>query len=180
MTNKLVGERHERSELAVIPPAIPREEFGDGGIEVRRAEDEGVEDGRVGNGRVGAVAYPYRIFEVVVTMTRPFLSNRTDRFVASVDRSRRLAVRADAFPDVETRAIEDVLVLPEELSGEQSRAKARESVFQWTLRRYSLNDAPDIEFVREIDAYKLFWIVERPEGDVIVDSLRGDEDPLHD
>ncbi len=84
------------------------------------------------------------------------------------------------MPDVETRAIEDVLVLPSELSAEQSKEKARESVFQWTLRRYSLTDAPDIEFVREVDAYKLFWLVERPDGDAIVDSIRGDEDPLHD
>ncbi|WP_458185021.1 hypothetical protein [Haladaptatus sp. NG-WS-4] len=160
MTSKLVGERRERAELAVISPAISRAESG--------------------TGRVGAVAYPYRVYEVAVTMSRPFLSDRTDRFVASVDRSRRLAVRADTFPDVETRATEDVLVLPVELSNEQSRKKARESVFQWTLRRYSLNDAPDIEFVRETDAYKLFWIAKRPDGDVLVDSVRGDEAPLSD
>ncbi|WP_227374605.1 hypothetical protein [Haladaptatus halobius] len=160
MTSKLVGERRESAKLAVIPPAISREE--------------------VGEGRVGVVAYPYRVYEAEVTMTRPFLGDRTDRFVATVDRSRRLVVRADTFPDAETREIEDVLVLPAELSDEQSRTKARESVFKWTLRRYSLNDAPDIEFVREADAYKLFWLVERPDGDVIVDSLQGIEDPLRD
>lgn len=160
MTNKLIGEGRECAGLAVIPPAVSRKESG--------------------TGRVGAVAYPYRVYEAAVTMTRPFLSDHTDRFIASVDRSRRLVVRADTFPDVETRNIEDVLVLPAELSDEQSRKKARESVFQWTLRRYSLNDAPDIEFVREVDAYKLFWIAEHPEGDVLVDSIRGDEDPLRD
>ncbi|WP_435155232.1 hypothetical protein [Haladaptatus sp. DFWS20] len=160
MTSKLVGKRHERTELAVIPPEISREDAG--------------------SGRVGTVAYPYRVYEATVTIERPFMSERTDRFVASVDRSRRLVVRADGVPTVETREIEDVLVLPTELSPEQSRAKARHSVLQWALRRYSLNDAPDIEFVREVDGYKLFWLAERPEDDVIVDSVRGTEDPLQD
>ncbi|SIR45231.1 hypothetical protein SAMN05421858_2295 [Haladaptatus litoreus] len=160
MTSKLVGERREHTELAVIPPSISREEAG--------------------TGRVGAVAYPYRVYEAKVTIERPFMSERTDRFVASVDRSRRLVVRADGVPDAEEMEIEDVLVLPTELSPEQSRAKARESVLQWTLRRYSLNDAPKIEFVRDVDAYKLFWLVERPEGDGIVDSVRGTEDPLRE
>ncbi|WP_266078625.1 hypothetical protein [Haladaptatus caseinilyticus] len=160
MTSKLVGERHERTELTVIPPAVSREEAG--------------------TGRVGAVAYPYRVYEAEITIERPFMSDHTDRFVASVDRSRRLVVRADGVPAVENREIEDVLVLPTELSKDQSRAKTRESVLQWTLRRYSLNDAPDIEFVREVDGYKLFWLVERPEGDVIVDSVDGTEDPLRD
>ncbi|WP_227353527.1 hypothetical protein [Haladaptatus salinisoli] len=160
MTSELVGERRERAELAVIPPAISRAE--------------------VGEGRVGAVAYPYLVYEAEVTMARPLVGDRTDRFVATVDRSRRLVVRADAFPDAETREVDDVLVLPAELSNEQSRTKAREAVFKWTLRRYSLNDAPDIEFVRDADAYKLFWLVERPDGDVIVDSLQGTEDPLRE
>lgn len=160
MTSKLVGERHERAELAVIPPEISRDDAG--------------------TGRVGAVAYPYRVYEAEVTIERPFMSDHTDRFVASVDHSRRLVVRADGVPDVESQTIEDVLVLPTELSGEQSQAKARHSVLQWALRRYSLSDAPDIEFARNVDGYKLFWLAERPEGGVIIDSVRGAEDPLQD
>lgn len=154
-----VGSGVESATLDVIPPAIPRDE---------------VES----TGRVGAIAYPYRIVAASVTMERPFVHDRTDEFVVSVDRSRRLAVRADAFPDVEPRQVDDVLELPAELTPEQADARARKSVFEWTLRRYSLNTAPDIAFDRVVDAHKLFWLAERPDGDVIVDSVRGDETPL--
>ena len=159
-TAALVGERQERADLAVIPPAVPRSEAGDR--------------------RVGAVAYPYRVYEAEVTVERPLVGDRTDRYVASVDRTRRLVLRADAVPEVEEQTVEDVLVLPTELSDEQSREKARESVFRWTTQRYSLSEPPGVEFPRVASAYKLFWLVERPDGDVIVDSVRGTEDPLRD
>ena len=126
------------------------------------------------------VAYPYRIFEAAVRIERPLVGDRTERFVASVDRSRRLAVRADAFPETETRTVEDVLVLPSELSDEGTRARARDAVFKWTLRRYSLTDPPEIRFERDVAGYKLFWLAARDDGDVVVDSVRGTEEPLRD
>ncbi|MFW5948541.1 MAG: hypothetical protein ACOCSD_02955, partial [Halolamina sp.] len=88
------------------------------------------------------------------------------------------AVRADTVPDSDEREVEDVLVLPGELSPEQADEKAREAAFQWTLRSSILADAPDIEFDRVVDAYKLFWLGERSDGDVIVDSVRGEERPF--
>jgi len=155
----LVGDRHESVELPVIEPGVSR---------------ESVESA----GRVGAVAYPFRVYEAEIEVDRPLLSPRTDRRVISVDRSRRLAVRADTVPDAEKRRIEDVLVLPGELSPEQADEKAREAAFQWTLRGSILADAPEIEFARVVDGYKLFWLAERPAGDVIIDSVRGDERPF--
>ncbi|MFC4357372.1 hypothetical protein ACFO0N_05340 [Halobium salinum] len=154
-----VGRRRETATLSVIPPAVPR---------------EAVES----TGRVGAVAYPYRVYDAAVSIDRAFMSPRRTRFVASVDRSRRLVVRADTFPEVEERTVEDVLVLPSELSAEVCLERAEKSVFQWTLRKFSTNDAPDIEMERTADVYKLFWLARRPEGDVIVDSVRGSESPL--
>ncbi|MFC6736292.1 hypothetical protein ACFQEQ_08585, partial [Halolamina salina] len=68
----LVGDRHESVELPVIEPGIPR---------------ESVES----TGRVGAVAYPFRVYEAEIEVDRPLLSPRRDRRVISVDRSRRLA-----------------------------------------------------------------------------------------
>lgn len=153
------GEHRERATLPAIPPAIPRDEVA-------------------ADGRVGAVAYPYRVYEAAVTIERPFVSDRETTYVASVDRSRRLVVRADTFPDTGERTVEDVLVLPAELPDDLARDRARDAVFRWTLRTYSLNHAPEIEFERSTDAYKLFWIAERDGGDVIVDSVRGEEDPL--
>jgi len=153
------GRVQETATLTVIPPSIPREDVADGG-------------------RVGAAAYPYRVSKASVTMERPFVEDRTDEFVVSVDRSRRLAVRADVVPDTVERTVEDVLVIPPEIDDRTADAIARKSVFQWTLRRYSLNHAPDIEFDDPVEAHKLFWIVERPDGDVIIDSVRGDERPL--
>lgn len=151
----------ETATLTIIPPSIPRDDVGDGG-------------------RVGAVAYPYRVSSISVTMERPLVEDRTDEFVVSVDRSRRLAVRADVVPDRVERTVEDVLVIPPEIDDRTADAIARKSVFQWTLRRYSLNHAPTIEFDDTVEAHKLFWIVERPEGDVIIDSVRGDERPLNE
>lgn len=151
----------ETATLTIIPPSIPRDEVGDGG-------------------RVGAVAYPYRVSSISVTMERPLVEDRTDEFVVSVDRSRRLAVRADVVPDRVERTVEDVLVIPPEIDDRTADAIARKSVFQWTLRRYSLNHAPTIEFDETVEAHKLFWIVERPDGDVIIDSVRGEERPLNE
>ena len=155
----LVGDRHEAVDLPVIEPGVAR---------------ESVESA----GRVGAVAYPFRVYEAEIEIDRPLLSSRTDRRMISVDRSRRLAGRADTVPEVEERRVEDVLVLPGELSPEQADEKAREAAFQWTLRSSILADAPEIEFAQIVDAYKLFWLAEQPGGDVIVDSVRGDERPF--
>ncbi|NEU57207.1 hypothetical protein [Halorussus sp. MSC15.2] len=157
----LVGDRHESVELAVFPPAIAREEVQS-------------------SGRVGAVAYPYRVYEAEVEVDRPLLSPRRDRRVVSVDCSRRLALRADTVPEFETRTVEDALVLPSELSPEQADEKARDAAFRWTLRTSILADVPDVEFARVADAYKLFWLAERPDGDVIIDSLDGSERQLNE
>ncbi|WP_254544023.1 hypothetical protein [Halomarina pelagica] len=153
------GTRHEVVDLDVIPPAVARED---------------VES----TGRVGCVAYPYRVYDAESSMDRPVLGERVASYVVSVDRVRRLALRADVFPTVEARAVEDALVLPTGLTDEQARERAREAVFKWTLRKYSPLDPPEIAFARHADAYKLFWLAEREGGDVLVDSVRGDERPL--
>ncbi|WP_276301372.1 hypothetical protein [Halorussus lipolyticus] len=155
----LAGRHHDEVELAVFPPSIAREEV-------------------TSSGRVGAVAYPYRVYEAEIEVERPFLSPRRDRRIVSVDCSRRLALRADEVPAFETRTIADALVLPSELSPEEADEKARDAAFKWTLRTSILSDVPEVEFGRVADAYKLFWIAERPDGDVILDSVRGTERPL--
>lgn len=156
-----IGQRHEAVELPVVPPAIPREE---------------VES----TGRVGAVAYPYRVYEATVTVERPLLAPRTDRRIVSVDRSRRLALRADSVPELESRTVGDALVLPAELSSEEATEKARNAVFKWTLRTSVLSDVPEVEFDRVMDTYKLFWLAECLDGDTIIDSVRGTERPLEE
>jgi len=157
----LVGTHHEEVELPVIRPAIAREEVSS-------------------SGRVGVVAYPYRVYEAEVSVDRPFMTPRRDRRVVSVDCSRRLSLRADTVPDFESRTVADALVLPSELSPEQADEKARDAVFKWTLRTSILGDVPEVEFAQTVDAYKLFWLAERPDGDVILDSVNGDERPLDD
>lgn len=155
------GGARERAELTLIEPALERD-----------AVDS--------TGRVGAVAYPYSVFDVAVTVERKFLSAREVDFVVSVDRSRRLAVRADTFPETMTRPVDDVLVIPSELSAEQAHEKAEDAAFKWTLRKFSLGTKPELELVDVVHAYKLFWLAERPDGDVLVDSVTGDESPLDD
>ncbi|WP_224449404.1 hypothetical protein [Haloprofundus salilacus] len=151
--------RVERADLPVVSPAVSREEIES-------------------DGRVGVVAYPYRVYETRVTMARPLLGDRVATVTASVDRSRRVALRADEFPEVETQTVTDALVLPAELSSAACDEEAREAAFKWTLRKFSLSRAPDIEFERVVDAYKLFWLAERDDGDVVVDSVRGTERSL--
>lgn len=158
-TDRLVGTRHEHADLSVIPPSIARDE---------------VES----SGAVGAVAYPYRIYEVSVTIPRRFFGDRIQGYVVSVDRARRLAVRADTLPESDPQTVEDVLVVPSELSADQADEKAREAVFGWCLRRFSMGEPPEIEIGRAVDAHKLFWLADRPDGDVIIDSVRGSEEPL--
>lgn len=158
-TNRLVGERHEHIDLSVIPPSIARAEVKSDGI-------------------VGAVAYPYRIYEVRVTTPRQFFGDRIEEYVVSVDRARRLALRADTVPETDSRTVADVLVIPSELSSEEADEKAHEAVFGWCLRRFSLGKPPEIATTRAVDAHKLFWLAERPDGDAIVDSVRGTEEPL--
>lgn len=160
-SDRLVGESHELADLSVIPPAIACDEVESGGA-------------------VGAVAYPYRIYEVRVAIPRRFFGDRHEEYVVGVDRARRLAVRSDTVPEVEPRTVEDVLVVPAELTAEQSDGKARDAVFRWCLRRFSLGEPPEIAIERVVDAHKLFWLAERPGDDVIVDSVRGSEDPLVD
>jgi len=155
----LVADRRESVALPVIPPSVSREDVESAG-------------------RVGAVAYPFRVYEAELEIERPLLGPRRERRTVSVDCSRRLAVRADELPDVERRTVEDALVMPSELSPAQADEKARDAVFKWTLRTSVLGGAPEIEFGAIADAYRLFWLAERPDGDVIVDSVRGDERPF--
>lgn len=154
------GDHRDHAQLTVIPPSIPRDD---------------VES----TGRVGTIAYPYRVYEARVTVERPLIHDSEFTYVATVDRSRRLVVRADTFPETETREVSDVLVIPSELTDDETKTKARESVFKWTLRKFSLGSPPEIEFERTADAYKLFWLAERPGGDVVIDSVRGTEEPLN-
>lgn len=69
-------------------------------------------------------------------------------------------------------------MVPSELSAEEADDRARETVFGWCLRRFSLGKPPEIALTRVVDAHKLFWLAERPNGDAIVDSVRGTEEPL--
>ncbi|WP_336036803.1 hypothetical protein [Halobacterium yunchengense] len=130
------------------------------------------------DGRVGAVAYPYLVYRASVTMPRAFLGDRTEEYVVSLDRARRLPLRADEHPETVERTVEDALVVPSEVSRERARELARDAVFEWVLRSYSLSTAPDIDLADPVAAYKLFWLAERPDGDVVVDSVRGTERPL--
>jgi len=155
------GSRRGRYEatLSVVVPSIEREI---------------VES----TGRVGAVAYPYRIVEATVRIPRPLVSDREDSYVVSVDRARQLSLRADEVPDVERRTLRDVLVVDPELGDEETTEKARDAAFEWTLRQYSPAEPPTVTIESSVDAHKLFWLAERPDGDVIVDSVRGTERPL--
>ncbi|MFB6093612.1 MAG: hypothetical protein ABEJ77_01555 [Halanaeroarchaeum sp.] len=151
----------DAADLSVIRPAIERDDVD-------------------ASGRVGAVAYPYRVYRATATMTRPFVGDRTREYVVSLDRSRRIPLRADAYPETETRTLTDVLVLPAEVTAAEADEMTRDAVFKWTLRTHSLNEAPDIDLLDPIDVYKVFWLAERPDGDAIVDSVRGGERPLDD
>ena len=147
--------------LSVIEPGIPRDEVD-------------------ADGRVGAVAYPYRAYRGTATMSRRFLDDRVEEYVVTVDRSRRLTLRADTFPEPVTRTVDDVLVLPSEVTASQCTEMARDVGIQWTLRKFSLSSTPDIDIEDPVDVYKLFWLVEREGRDVIVDSVDGTERPLED
>lgn len=129
-------------------------------------------------GRIGAVAYPYTIYRTAVTIPRPLIHDRETSFVVSVDRSRRLAIRADVVPEVEQYTFEEVLRIPSELSDDQVEDKARDTVFHWVLRKYSLHSVPEIEFEEQIDAFKVFWVVEQDGDDLLIDSVRGNEEPV--
>lgn len=153
---------HDAVDLPVVPPSVPRAE----------AASEGE-----GEGRVGAVAYPYRVFEVAATVDRRFFPSREVEFVASVDLARRLVLRADAAPDPQVRRVEDALVIPATLSADAARDRATETVHEWTRRRFALGSPPDVSVTRAVAAYKLFWLASRPDGDVLVDSVRGTETP---
>ena len=154
------GTHRESATLAVIAPTISRRECA--------PTDE----------RVGAVAYPYRVADARVCIERPLLAARHEEYAVSVDRCRRLAIRADVVPDTERRTVEDVLVLPSRLADEAADEKARDAAFRWTLRRFALWHTPTVDLRRTVDAYKLFWLAETAEGTVLIDSVRGDRQSL--
>ena len=55
---------------------------------------------------------------------------------------------------------------------------ASEAVFKWALRSVSLSATPEISVEEPLDVYKVFWLVERDDGDVIIDSVDGTERPF--
>lgn len=150
----------ESATLSVIAPTIPRNEVGGG--------DE----------RIGAVAYPYRVINARVRIERPFLAVREDEYVVSVDRCRQLAIRADVVPSTEHRTIEDVLVLPSELTDDAADEMARNAAFRWMRRRFALWNTPSVDLGQITDVYKLFWLTEMSEKTVLIDSVRGDRQTL--
>lgn len=154
------GTHHESTTLAVVEPTIPRDEVGPT------------------SERVGAVAYPYRVTNARIRIERPLLTDREDEYVISVDRCRRLAIRADTVPTSEHQLVEDVLVLPSELTDAAADKKARDAAFRWTLHRFALWNTPTVDLQQTTDAYKLFWLIETSEGTVLIDSVRGDRQLL--
>lgn len=131
-------------------------------------------------GDVGVVATPYRFYRGTVTISRSLVTDRQDEYVVAVDQSRRLALRADTVPDAVSRHLEDGLVLPSEVTDADCRAMAEQTVFEWAMRSSMLHSSPEIELGPPRDVYKLFWLAEREEGDVIVDSVDGTERPFDD
>lgn len=154
------GVHHESTTIAVVEPTIHRDEVG--------PTDE----------RVGAIAYPYRVANARIRINRPLLTDREDEYVISVDRCRRLAIRADTVPTTDQRTVVDVLVLPSELTDEAADEKARDAAFRWTRQQFTLWNTPTVDLQQTIDAYKLFWLTETSEGTVLIDSVRGDRQPL--
>lgn len=164
-------------------PAIDRDTHDDAARETATLSviEPGVaRDAVEADGRVGAVAYPYRAYRGRATMSRPFMDDRVEEYVVTVDRSRRLTLRADQYPEPVTKTIDDVLELPTEVTAAQCHEMANDAVFKWTLRSFSLSSTPDIDIEDPLDVYKLFWIVERDGSDVIVDSVDGTERALED
>lgn len=154
------GTHRESTTFAVIAPSVSRNNVG--------PTDE----------RVGAVAYPHRVADAQVRIERPLLAAREEEYVVSVDRCRRLAIRADVVPNTERSTVEDVLVLPSRITDDAADEKARDAAFRWTLRRFALWNSPTVELRETVDAYKLFWLVETPDGTVLIDSVRGDRQSL--
>jgi hypothetical protein len=130
------------------------------------------------DGKVGIVANPYQVYRGKATVSRYFLEDRVEDYVVSVDQSRRLALRADTYPTTETRRFGDLLKLPAEVTTDQCRDMARESIFKWTLRTLSLSSSPDIEVTDPLSVHKLFWIIESDGKELIVDSVDGTEREL--
>ena len=150
--------RYDAAVLPVVPPAVSR-------------------DGVEADGRVGAIAYPYRVYAVEAAVERQYLPPQTVDYVASVDLARRLVLRADAVPETETRRVADVLAIPATLPANAARDRVTETVHEWTRRKFALGSPPTLSVDRTVAAYKLFWLASRPDGDTLVDSVRGTETP---
>ncbi|MDR5657267.1 hypothetical protein RH831_08745 [Halodesulfurarchaeum sp. HSR-GB] len=155
------GVPEEPIELEIVEPSIDREAVQS-------------------TGSVGTVAYPYRFYQGTATISRPLLDDRTEKYVVAVDRSRRLTLRADTVPDNIDRRFEDVLVLPSEVTEDHCRDMAEEAVFEWAMRSSMLHGSPEISLEGPRDVYKLFWLAEREDGDVLIDSVEGTERPFED
>ena len=119
--------------------------------------------------------YPYAVYRIKVYVKRPFKPPRTFELVISVDKFRAKGFISDIFPEL----IEDEgEIIPSRLNDEQADKVARRTALYYTLKKWRVGIAPDIEIVEKKDTYKIFWLVRQDNKKVLIDSISGDWEEL--
>ncbi len=124
---------------------------------------------------VKKLLYPYAVYRIKVYVKRPFKPPRTFELVISVDKFRAKGFISDIFPEL----IEDEgEIIPARLNEEQADKVARRTALYYTLKKWRVGIAPDIEILEKKDTYKIFWLIHQDNKKVLIDSISGDWEEL--
>ncbi len=121
------------------------------------------------------VLYPYWIFHLKLFYKRLGRSDRILDYFAYVDLYRFGAERGDRFIELYEWDVDEKQVMKPLIDYEDAKIKAFESAITWGNSRIVSWWLPRIEIVRDAMAYKVFWIFERDDELLIMDSLDGKE-----
>ncbi len=117
------------------------------------------------------VLYPYRIFHVRLFFKRIVGGDRTMDYFAYVDCYRCCVERGDGIIDLVEVEAEERQTMEFLIDYDEAKRKAIESAITWGNFRVISWWLPKAEILREVEAYKIFWIFERKGKKMIMDSL---------
>ncbi len=121
------------------------------------------------------VLYPYRIYHIKLFYKRLKMSDRVMDYFAYVDCYRFGVERGDGIIDIQEWKVSEDAIMPSNITEEEAKQKAVESAFNWGNLMVISWWTPKVEVVKEVEAYKVFWIFKEDEEVYVMDSLTGDK-----
>ncbi len=116
------------------------------------------------------VLYPMIAYHLKLSFKRAFMSEKVMNYFAYVDCIRAGIERGECILPTEEWEVDESLAMKERIEEREARKIAIKAAESWGNLMVISWWKPKVEVVKEVKAYKVFWI----DGKTVIDSLTGE------